>query len=399
MNSKILISLLCLSFFLSGCKENHVTPTVTGLEEIEDGYKVIQQMLLDAQPGEIVTIPEGKYIINRSISLEDIDSVTIRGAGIDKTVLSFLTQSSGAEGLRITADQITIEDLTIEDAKGDCLKLQDCNGVRIQRVKTLWTQGALETNGGYGIYPVQCTDVIIDDCEAAYASDAGIYVGQSKNVVVKNSYAHHNVAGIEIENCINAAVFNCKAEENTGGILVFDLPDLELVNGERCKVYDNIIINNNHKNFAPEGNIVGIVPPGTGIILLAAKDVEVYNNVIKGHKTIGVVVASYHITERPWEDKRYDAYTRNIVIRDNEIERKSAIPDMSKDFGKMINYYFKAKPQDIIYDGIVPEEAQSFNPLNICVSGNKPEDLRFANVDAANDFENIMTDIEKYACL
>lgn len=396
---KALFFLMSCLIFVIGCKEDSITPSVSGLKEIPDGYKVIQKMLLDATPGSVIEIPAGKYIMNRPVSLEDIDSVIIRGAGIDQTVLSFINQNNGAEGLRVTADHITIEDMTIEDAKGDCIKLQDCDGVLIQRVKTLWTQGAKESNGGYGIYPVQCHNVVIDQCEAAYASDAGIYVGQSKNVEVKNSYAHHNVAGIEIENCVDAKVHHCKAEQNTGGILVFDLPDLELVNGKRCQVYENSIINNNHRNFAPEGNIVGIVPPGTGIILLAAKDVDIYNNEIKEHKTIGVAVASYQITERSWKDERYDPFSSDVTIRANTFDRKSAIPDLSKDFGKMINYYFKAKPQDIIYDGIVPEDAPSKNPLNLCIKENKAEDeLRFANIDAAHEFKNIDQSQERYAC-
>jgi hypothetical protein len=33
--------------------------------------------------------------------------------------------------------------------------------------------------------------------------------------------------------------------------------------------YNNKIINNNSDNFAPEGNIVGEVPRGTGVIVQA----------------------------------------------------------------------------------------------------------------------------------
>ena len=42
--------------------------------------------------------------------------------------------------------------------------------------------------------------VLVDGVVAIGASDAGIYVGQSRNVVVKNSRAEYNVAGIEIGN-------------------------------------------------------------------------------------------------------------------------------------------------------------------------------------------------------
>ncbi len=389
--------LFAIIIMMQACGDNsksNVSHTIV----FENGYEIIQEKLLDVTPGATIEIPAGLYKINRSLSLDEMANVTIKGAGMKETILSFLDQNSGAEGLRVTADSITIQDLTVADAKGDAIKLQGCKGVTLERVHTTWTQGTKSSNGAYGLYPVQCEDVYIDDCEASYASDAGIYVGQSKNVIVKNSYAHHNVAGIEIENCINSEVFGNVTEMNTGGLLVFDLPDLTLVNGHTCKLYDNIVRNNNLKNFATEGNMVAIIPPGSGVILLAAKDVEVYDNEILDHKTMGIGICSYHMTENEWKDERYDPFTYDINIHDNTISRKSAIPDVSKRFGQMVNMLFPGKPQDILYDGIVKDDATGTNPMNICIANNTVTDMRFANIDAANDFDNVDKDITKYAC-
>ena len=390
------VTLICVLCIIS-CKSDK--DVVSHEKIIPNGYEFIQEKLLDAKPNSIIEIPEGLYEINRSLSLDDISNVTIKGAGMGKTIFSFLKQSSGAEGLRITADSISLQDFTVADAKGDAIKLQGCNGVDIQRVKTTWTQGTKSTNGAYGLYPVQCEGVNIDDCEAAYASDAGIYVGQSKDIIVKNCYAHHNVAGIEIENCINSEVFDNVSENNTGGLLVFDLPDLKMVNGKGCKVYRNKILNNNLKNFATEGNMVAIIPPGSGIVLLAAKDVEIYDNEIIGHKTIGVGICSYHITENSWKDQRYDPFTYDITVYNNTLTRKTAIPDVTKRFGQMVNMLFPGKPQDILYDGILKDGATGKNPMNICIKNNKSEDLRFANIDAANEFENVDRNMSPYDCL
>ena len=364
----------------------------------QDAYNKLQAQLLDAKPGSIIEIPAGIYELDRSLSLDAIARVTIRGAGIDKTILSFKTQQAGAEGLRITADSVTLEDFTVQDALGDGIKLQGCEQVVIQRVKATWTDGAKASNGGYGLYPVQCKHVLIDSCEASFASDAGIYVGQSEDVVVRNSYAHENVAGIEIENCINSRVYHNRAENNSGGILVFDLPDLQVVNGHSCDVFQNQIVDNNHKNFAAEGNMVAIVPPGTGIILLAAKKVNIYENNITGHKTIGTAIASYHITELPWKDERYDPFTYDISIHDNAYDRQRAIPDLSKDFGKMVNLLFPGKPQDILYDGITRNDDESSNSMNICIRDNTGDQLRFAMVDAAHDFDHVSQDPSPYNC-
>jgi len=392
----LFFSLCCIALF-HACSSSPAAPPPP--EEIDEAmYTQIQEQLIMAEPGTVVEIPEGTFEFDRPLSLDGIAGVTLKGAGMNKTILSFRGQKVGAEGLRITADSVLVADLTVRDTKGDAIKVQDSHSVTFRRVNTTWSGGARETNGGYGLYPVASTNVLIDGCEASYASDAGIYVGQCTSVVVRNSYAHGNVAGIEIENCVNAEVYDNRSEGNTGGILVFDLPDLEVVNGHSTKVYNNKIIENNHRNFAPEGNIVGMVPPGTGIILLAAKDVEIYNNEIIGHKTMGASVASYHITENPWESEEYDPYTYDIRIHGNTFERKSAIPDLTKDFGKMVNLVFLGKPQDVIYDGIVDEKRGTGpNPMNICIEQDG-EDLRFANIDIANDFENVNPDIDVYRC-
>lgn len=390
---------LVILILLYHCKKPETAATA-GLPHIAEPYRTLQEMFIDAQPGDTLLLARGIYELDRAISLDGVPRVTIRGAGMQETILSFKHQISGAEGLRITADSVTLEDFTVIDAKGDGIKVQGATQVQMRRIQATWSDGAKTTNGGYGFYPVQCSGVLIEHCEARYASDAGIYVGQSRNVIVRNCLAYGNVAGIEIENCMHAEVYDNRAENNTGGILVFDLPDLQVVNGYDCKVYRNTIIENNHDNFAPPGNIVGTVPPGTGIILMAAKQVEVYDNIITGHKTMGTAIASYQLTQLPWRDRNYDPYTREITIRDNRYERKSAVPDLTKDFGKMVNLLFPAKPQDILYDGIWPDTAKGVNPQRICLVGNQAADaaLRFANVDAAHEFNNVNKNISDYQC-
>ncbi len=363
----------------------------------EETYTQIQEQLIMAQPEAVIELPAGTFEFDRPLSLDGIQGVTIKGAGIDKTILSFKAQRMGAEGLKIAADSVTILDLTVQDTKGDAIKIQDSKGVTIRNVRTTWSRGPSKKNGGYGLYPVACSEVLIESCEASNASDAGIYVGQSRNVIVRNNYAHHNVAGIEIENCTHSEVYDNRSINNTGGILVFDLPDLPVVNGTDCKVYQNEIRDNNHRNFAPKGNIVGIVPPGTGVILLAAKNVEIYDNEIIGHKTFGTAIASYHITERPWNNKAYDPFTYNIYLHGNTYQRKKTLPDLSSDFGKMVNWVFWGKPQDILYDGIRDDKREGENSMQICIQQDS-EKLRFANIDAANNFDLVTHDLGPYQC-
>ncbi|HUH74643.1 MAG TPA: parallel beta-helix domain-containing protein [Chitinophagales bacterium] len=374
----------------------------------EDFQKALQEKLINAQDGDVIELPEGTFQLSKTLFLEGLNDITIKGQGKEMTFLSFKGQDEGSEGLYISnVKNITLSDFTIEDAKGDNIKIKGGDGVVIRNINARWTDGAKETNGAYAIYPVECKDVLIENSEASYASDAGIYVGQSTNVVVRWCYAHHNVAGIEIENCINADVYENKAINNTGGILVFDLPDLPQANGRNARIFKNEIKDNNHKNFAAKGNIVAAVPPGTGVIVLATDSVDIFDNDITNHKSVGIAIASYQLTQRPIKDSAYGPYCSAISIRENRISSDKIIVDMSTDLGKLIYATFR-KPMDIIYDGLPDPEFKDENGIlpegmKICIRNNG-ESIKFGNLNAskANSFTDFLkfssTDISPFDC-
>ena len=358
--------------------------TSTPGEKSDKSYeKQLQEKLILADSGSTIQIPEGRFSFTRSLSLNGIPNVTIKGMGMDKTILSFAGQIDGAEGLLIKADGIVLEGFTIEDTEGDAIKIQDALGVTIKDVRTTWTQGAKSSNGGYGVYPVSCMNVLVEGCEASYASDAGIYVGQSTNVIMRNNFAHHNVAGIEIENSRNVEAYKNISEGNTGGFLVFDLPDLPQANGYNVRVYDNIVRGNNLKNFAPEGGMVATIPPGTGMLVVSHDQVEIFDNEIYDYKTLGLGVISYYFTERPFKTENgFSPYYNQVYIHHNTFKRKKAIPDLSSEFGKMLNALFPGKPQDIVIDGIFNPDSNLKEGVHPICFQNNGEDLRFANLNA-----------------
>ena len=259
-----------------------------------DVEKEIQMQLILAEPGDTIRLEAGVFPILGTLSMEGKENVVIRGAGMDRTILSFAGQIEGAQGLSITnCKNIILEDFAVQDSKGDAVKCQYTDGIVLRRVKAEWLGGPKETNGAYGLYPVQCENVLIEYCLAVGASDAGIYVGQSKTIIVRHSEAYHNVAGIEIENSTGADVYGNNAHDNTGGILVFDLPDLVVKSGRRVRIFDNLVTENNIDNFAPEGNFVGKVPSGTGIMVMAAEQVEVFNNTIESFTSNVILIICF----------------------------------------------------------------------------------------------------------
>ena len=394
----ILKNMMCILFiFIFACSNQENSD----LNKI-DYYNKIQTQFIFAEKGDTIFLPSGFIKLNRSLSLESLSDITIIGEGIDKTILSFKNQIEGAEGIKISnCNNITIQGFTIQDSKGDLIKAENTNGINFINIKAEWTGKPKQDNGAYALYPVNCSNVYIDNCIAIGASDAGIYVGQSNLITVKNSEAYHNVAGIEIENSYNADVYSNYVHDNAGGILVFDLPDLLVKSGNSVKVYNNFVTNNNFNNFAPKGNVVASVPSGTGIMVLATHNVEIYNNNIYDNRTANTCIVSYYILEEPINDNDYYPYPSLIYIHDNIYKRKKMLPVLSfkQPIGFLLALNFFNDVPDIIIDGIVDYEKYDkdiANPHRICIENNG--NATFLNLDAANEFKNMSIDIGAFEC-
>jgi uncharacterized repeat protein (TIGR03806 family) len=175
-----------------------------------------------------------------------------------------------------------------------------------------------------------------------------------------------NVAGIEIENSTNSEVYDNTAIDNTGGILVFDLPNLSR-EGTRTKVYNNIVRHNNTVNFAPGGSIVGVVPTGTGMLVMAFTDVEIFDNVIEDNQSAAIVVVHYDISGRPTDDVNYDGAPRRVHIHDNQYRNNAYQPmEMARDVDAMFGG-MGGLPQ-IVYDGIGEQGAPFEDADRICIN-------------------------------
>ena len=356
-----------------------------------DTEKDLQTQFILAEPGDTITIPNGTHNIKGALSIEGKNNLVIRGSGMNRSILSFAGQTEGAQGISITnSTNIILEDFSVHDTKGDAIKVQYTDGIIFRRVSAEWTGGPKETNGAYGLYPVLCQNVLIEHSVAIAASDAGIYVGQSRDIVVRYSIAVNNVAGIEIENSIDAEVYENHTYDNTGGILIFDLPDLVQKKGGHIRVYNNLIEHNNLFNFAPKGSIVGKVIPGTGVMVLATSDVHVYDNTIRNNKSVGTAIVSYFITEEAINDSLYNPYTSSIHIYNNTYERTPGLPALDYEIGQLLAIKYGRNTPDIIYDGMpdpayINAEGIILPESNLCIQNNS--EARFTNMDIENNFE------------
>lgn len=351
------------------------------------------EALIDAQPGDVITIPAGVFVIDQPLALT-VDNVTIRGAGMDRTVLNFRGMTSGAQGLLVTADNFTIEDIGLEDAPGDLLKINEAENVIIRRVRAEWTNGPSSENGAYGLYPVQVRNLLVEDCVAIGASDAGVYVGQSQNVVVRRNRAERNVAGIEIENTVDADVYENEATDNTGGVLVFNMPQLSQ-RGERTRVYQNRVYANNRDNFGHAGTPVASVPAGTGVIINSNDAVEIFDNDISDHKTANIIVSS--LFSAGYQDaaraENFDPYPEGVFIAGNRFSGGGEAPDLLElQALRVAMFGLDGRLPDILWDGY-------FNPAfqgpRLCVDNGEALVL---NIDGQNGNAAPTTAMEAHRC-
>ncbi|WP_133365700.1 parallel beta-helix domain-containing protein [Qipengyuania sediminis] len=325
------------------------TPAYAATLKVEAGagaQERLQEALIMAQPGDTVELGAGRFALTDGLSL-DVANVTVKGAGMEGTVLDFGTQQGAGEGLLVTGDNVTLKDFAVENPKGDGVKSKGADNIVYHRLRVTWTGGPKASNGAYGLYPVESTGVLIDGCKVSGASDAGIYVGQSNRITVRNSMVEANVAGIEIENSRNALVENNLATRNTGGVLVFDLPALPVMGGGNVIVRRNLIVANDTPNFAPPGNIVASVRRGTGVLVMANDRVLVEDNVIADNPTSGVMVIAY---TQPYTDTRYNPFARNVVVGTNGFARNGTEPQL--DGAAQLLAAFGGALPPVLWDGI-----------------------------------------------
>jgi parallel beta-helix repeat protein len=296
---------------------------------------------------------------------------------------------------------------------------------------------------------VQSSYIVIENCEVAGAADAGIYVGQSDHIVVRNNKVHNNVAGIEIENSSYSNVHDNDAYDNVGGVLIFNMPDLQVNDGGFHRVYNNTIRTNNTVNFARRGSSVSRIPGGTGAFVLAGHDIEVDHNTFTGNNAAAFSVIGYPLTQDPrigdcaktpsWSPADYCAkmWPSKVWVHDNTFTgngSKAAVqapadcldptdpttataadcPDATAfQLGAMLaltasNVTHTAATAPLVYDGLVDPTATTAthggtaaNLQNVCYASNG-SGTAFVNLQIAtsggSDFSKMTTDLAPYSC-
>ena len=279
----------------------------------------IQAAVDRARPGDTIEIPYGVYHERVVVDLSDI---TLRGVANEAGEYPVLDgEGRLPDGVIASGNNFTVGNLHLRNYTDNGVLVEGATGVHFHDI-------IAENVGTYGVYPVRSTDVLIERVTVSGVNDAGIYAGQSENVIVRDSTAFGNVIGIELENTLGGEVYNNHLYDNSNGILIVLLPQLTSKISSGAKIYDNLVENNNLANFAPEGAVARIVPPGTGILLIASDNNEVTGNTITGNKTAGVAVFSLTGTGA-FNENEVDVgpLAEGNYVHDNTYENNGYDPD------------------------------------------------------------------------
>jgi parallel beta-helix repeat protein len=364
-----------------------------------DVQEKVQMAFIDAKAGDVICFEEGTYRFTGELSL-GVQNVKLRGVSENpkKSVLDWKGQTTGSRGMNVTADGFTIEYLTIKDAKGDGIRVTGAERITFRHLFIYWEAGSVKENGTYAIFPVECDDVLIEHNEVVGAADAGIYIGQSDRVIARNNVLYRNVQGFSIENSTDVEIYDNEIYENAGGLSVFNLPNLPRQDGRRVLIRNNVLRDNNHDNFGPDGAIVSVIPSGTGMIIMAVDQVEIRDNTISNHQTTAMAIASLLALDGVYEftpDPDHDAYAEGIYIHSNTITMSGYAPE------GVIAAATTARPiEDILWDGYVDgDKDNSDGSLSVCIKDNGAATYRHLDLPNEGTAAQVQdNDVSRHDC-
>jgi parallel beta-helix repeat protein len=348
-----------------------VTVDTTGCTTVvatsSDDSTTLQTALIEVKSGSTICLCPGTFKLSKQLSLT-VPSVTLKGAGmaIEDTVLDFATNLKGGnDTMLVTSDGFTIENLWVKNTPGNGVVVRQADKPTFRKLKVSWDGGPKPSNGAYSIYPAECTNVLVEDCDVEGAADAAIYVGQSTGAVIRRNKAHGSVLGIELENTTNGEAYDNEIWDNTGGLAVFLLGNLDKKTAEKNLLHDNNVHDNNRGNFGDPTTFVHAIPKGTGIIVVGADDTEIRNNIVKNNQSAGVIVVSYQLMSAlvpgAKVDPKADPDPDRTSIHDNTYDNNGTDPQFPVDL-------IGVKPlENVVWDGISKSGDPASNDAKLCL--------------------------------
>lgn len=348
-----------------------------------------QKAIKGAKPGTTIVFPAGTFKFTQILTVRN-PGITLKGQGQEKTILDFSGQRVGKASLDIQTDKVVVKDLAVVNSPADyAIRAHGspddlADQFTFNHVRTSWDKAPNVNDGAYGFYTVETQNVLIENSTCIGSTDACIYVGQSKNIVIRNNNVTLSVIGIELESSAHADVYGNTTTKNAGGMVLYDLPSLPVeFKSNDFRVYNNKIFKNNTPNFTKPSGFASDVPTGSGILVLSNNHDHIFNNEIHDNQAVNVGLISFKLVESDLPDK-FSPYVQAILLSGNTIYgggNKPVSPKANKNsqqFGQVLKNLADDHVPDFIWTRQIASDAQDPNDaslnkpsLKICFHDNK----------------------------
>ena len=285
-------------------------PAPTNVVVVKDGESI--QAAVKAAPAKtIIRVMPGTYKETVYVDKDDIRIIGVVEAG-RRPVLD--GEGKLNDAVLYSGNNFVVENLTIRNYKGNGIMGQAGNNFEIRN-------NVIEKSGVYGIFPQLGQNGVVEHNVVSGIADAAIYIGMSDNILVAHNDVYASVAGIEVENCRHVIVEGNYVHDNAGGLLAFVTPGLPIKTTQDVIFRNNFVIGNNHVNFGAPGSTVSGIPSGTGVLIMAADDVVLEDNIIVDNKVAGILITDHghaaNITVDPESDPNSDrvAVLNNLMMK------------------------------------------------------------------------------------
>ena len=319
-------TLLGLSVLATGCSHQpgakKTAANVTRVDAGADAQKRAQTALINAKPGEVIEFGEGRFDFNSTLSLEDVSDVTIRGQGADKTILSFTTSSKApaAKGLRVKCkENVTDRGPGRRGCQGGRHQGPGHQADRLPQRPHRMDRRPEGDQRRLRLLP----RAVHGRADRGLRGDRRVGRRHLRRPVGE----HHRPpqsGGKERGRHRDRELRRTPTSTTTwppttpAASWSSRCPTCPRRTAAAAASSTTQVVGNNHDNFAPKGNIVATVPPGTGMMIMANDQVEFFDNTVENNNSTGLLIVSYLIKRKPIKDDKYDPYCEAIYIHDNK---------------------------------------------------------------------------------
>jgi parallel beta-helix repeat protein len=241
----------------------------------------IKAAVLRAKPGDTIRVMPGTY---RETVFIDKDNIHLQGEVQEGKWPVLDGEGKLNDGILASGHGVVIERMWVKRYKGNGIMTQGANNYQI-------IHNIVEGPTFYAIFPQFGRNGLVAYNVISKSDDAAIYVGMSDGVDVLYNETYDSIIGIETENSRNTLIEGNYVHDNVMGIAATMLPGLPVKTAEQLVIRNNFVVRNNTKNFAPPGAITAGAPAGLGILVLGTDATTVEGNLIRDHKSAGLLMS------------------------------------------------------------------------------------------------------------